>query len=174
STELRRPSSSAEHRASSRPSSTRMTSIFTASSPQVMHPVTWSQWGFRPSLIVLGSSLRTRGAAAGGRRWRTGCSLDHARFQLLELLFIVGAHSLEQIARRKRLVLIDLRNREADMDQHPVARLGGVAVLVQEPDVDVALDPGDIDLRGPILDVADLDDLAWDRETHQPVNPDPW
>src|SRR4029077_19094340 len=69
STELRRPSSSAEHRASSTPSSTRTTSIFTASSPQVMHPVTWSQWGFRPSLIDLVSSLRTRGEAAGGRRW---------------------------------------------------------------------------------------------------------
>ena len=35
-------------------------------------------------------------------------SLDHARLQLLELLLVVGAHALEQLERRARLLLVDL------------------------------------------------------------------
>ena len=45
-----------------------------------------------------------------------------------------------------RLLLVDLREREADVDQHPVAGAGAaVGVLVEEPDVDRPPHPGDVD-----------------------------
>ena len=55
------------------------------------------------------------------RRRSARRSFDHARLQLLELLLVLGAHLLEQPQRRVRLLLVDLREREADVDQHPVA-----------------------------------------------------
>ena len=50
-------------------------------------------------------------------------SLDHARLQLLELLLVLGTHALEERERRVRLLLVDLREREAHVDEHPVAGL---------------------------------------------------
>ena len=61
--------------------------------------------------------IRRSIAGAGSRR-----SLDHARLQLLELLLVVGAHPLEQVAGRPGLLLVHLGDREADVDQDPVAR----------------------------------------------------
>src|SRR6266508_5018989 len=53
------------------------------------------------------------------------------------------------------------------MDQHPVAGARRLAVRVEQADVDVAHDPGDVDLREPVRLVDDLEHLPWDREAHQ-------
>ena len=81
----------------------------------------------RHALVPAGDAVLVRAAVGGrgrgGHRSSSlGRSLDHARLQLLELLLVVGAHLLEQLRRRERLLLVDLRDREADVDQDPVAR----------------------------------------------------
>ena len=68
---------------------------------------------------------------------------DRARLQLLELLLVLGPHLLEQPQCRVRLVLVDLRQREADVYEHPVAELDAVTVVVEQPDVDRTPDAGD-------------------------------
>jgi hypothetical protein len=57
------------------------------------------------------------------------------------------------------------------VDQHPVTRLGGLAVGVQEADVDVALDPYDVDAREAVGLIDHLHDLAWYRQTHSAILP---
>ena len=73
------------------------------------------------SLVAAGDAV----LVAAGRRERVarGRSLDHARLQLLELLLVLGTHALQEREGRVRLLLVDLREREADVDEHPVARL---------------------------------------------------
>ncbi len=64
-----------------------------------------------------------------GRRIRTAThcaqnghgSLDRALFELAQLPVVLGAHLLEQLQRRKCLALVDLRERKAHVDQHPLA-----------------------------------------------------
>src|SRR6185437_6897828 len=60
----------------------------------------------------------------------------------------------------------DLGEREAHVDEHPVAGLDPDAILVEQPDVDVAVHSSDIDLRETIGLVDDLDHLPGDREAH--------
>src|SRR5215210_8881952 len=64
-----------------------------------------------------------------------------------------------------RLLLVDLGEREPDVDEHPVVG----AHVVEEPDVDVPEDTGDLDLRQLVALVRDLDDPAGNREAHQRV-----
>ncbi len=86
----------------------------------------------------------------------------------IELLLVVGAHALEQLQRRRRLLLVDLREREADVDQDPVAGLrAAVAVGVEQADVDRALDAGDVHLREPIDLIDHFHDLAGNRQAHR-------
>src|SRR5450755_4752843 len=93
-------------------------------------------------------------------------SLDHAGFQLLKLLLVVGTHPLEQVARRAGFLLVDLGDREPDVDQHPVAGPNAVSIGVEEADVDVAPDPGHVDLGQPIGSVDDLEDLTRYCQAH--------
>jgi hypothetical protein len=53
------------------------------------------------------------------------------------------------------------------VDQHPVARPGARAVVVEQADVDRPLDAGDVDLREAVGLVNDLDDPAWDGQAHR-------
>src|SRR6185312_4310819 len=91
------------------------------------------------------------------------------RPQLGELLLVVGAHPLEQGDGRARLLLVDLRDREADVDQDPVARLDRL-VAFEETDVDGAPDPGNVDLGEPERLVDDLHDASWDGQAHLRVD----
>src|SRR6185503_9356407 len=102
---------------------------------------------------------------------RTRPSFDRARLQLLELLLVVGPHLLQELVRRHRLLLVDLGESEADMDQDPVARPGRAAVGVEQAYVDVALDPYDVNAREPIGLIDHLDYLAWNRQTHFAILP---
>ena len=83
-----------------------MTRIGTPSSPHVM------QWF---------SGLHA--TAGDGGALSLPLSLDLTRLQVFELLLVVGAQALEQVAGRKRLVLIHLGDREANVDQDPITRL---------------------------------------------------
>src|SRR4051812_37018028 len=74
-------------------------------------------------------------------------SLDLARLELSELL-LERLSQLEQECRgRLRLLLVDLRHGEADVDQDPVADVDRVWRLGQKPDVHVAAHAGDVRLR---------------------------
>ena len=93
--------------------SIRTTRIGTASSPQVMQ-----------TLVVADRRHSIRLSRSSG-----------------ELLLVVGAHALEQPQRGLRLLLVDLGEREADVDQDPVSRLRAVAVGVEQADVDRCAGP---------------------------------
>src|SRR3954453_20992649 len=97
---------------------------------------------------------------------RRGCpalySFDHACLELLQLLLVLGAHRLEQLTRRSRLLLVDDRDREPDVDQDPVAG----PEIVEEPDVDGPSDPGNVDLGELVGLVDDLNDLAGNGQAH--------
>src|SRR5215212_10285227 len=80
----------------------------------------------------------------------------------MELLLVLGAHRLEQLAGRARLLLVDHGDREPDVDQHPVAGPD----LVEETDVDGAPDSGYVNLGESVGLVDDLNDLAWNRQAH--------
>ena len=98
-----------------------------------------------------------------------GAGVGHSitlAFKLLELLLVRLAHVAQQAQRRVRLFLVDLREGEPDVDQHPVAGLRAVSVPVEQADVDVALDAGDIDPGEAVLLVDDLHDLPRNREAH--------
>src|SRR5689334_1435777 len=56
-----------------------------------------------------------------------------------DLVLVRLADALEELHGRPRLVLVDLGEREADVDQHPVARPH--RLLRQQADVDHPLDP---------------------------------
>src|SRR6185437_11253247 len=98
-------------------------------------------------------------------------SLDHARLQLLELLLVVGAHSLEQLAGGTGLFLIDLRDREAHVDEHPVARTYARALGVEQSNVDRPLHPSDVDLREPVRLVHEVNNLAGNGQAHWSSSP---
>src|SRR4051812_28365276 len=80
----------------------------------------------------------------------------------MELLLVLGPHRLEQLARRPRLLLVDDRDREADVDQDPVAG----PEVIEEPDVDRAPDAGYVDLGELVELVDDFNDLARDGQAH--------
>jgi hypothetical protein len=80
----------------------------------------------------------------------------------VELLLVLRAHLLEQLAGGARLVLVDLRDGEADVDQDPVAR----SHAVEQPDVDGAPHPGHLDPGEPVGLVDDLHDPAGNGQAH--------
>src|SRR4051794_4306258 len=80
----------------------------------------------------------------------------------MELLLVLGPHRLEQLARRPRLLLVDHRDREADVDLDPVAG----REVVEEPDVDRSADAGYVDLGELVELVDDFNDLARDGQAH--------
>src|SRR3712207_687643 len=86
-------------------------------------------------------------------------SLDRGPAELLELLLERVAQRLQELARRPRLLLVDLGHAEADVDQDPVAHLHGVGALGEQPHVDVAPDAGDLRLGDVVLLVDELHDL---------------
>src|SRR4051794_6873008 len=62
-------------------------------------------------------------------------SFNAATSQVGELLTEGIAELLEELARGPRLLLVDLRHREADMDQHPVTRVDRILAR-EQADVD--------------------------------------
>src|SRR4051794_32862700 len=105
---------------------------------------------------------RHRSRSGTGRR---RASLDRARLALGELLLVLRAHGLQPLPPPPRLVLVDLRDREADVDEDPVAG-HDFLVAVEQADVDRSANPGDVDLGEPVLLVADLHDASWDGQAH--------
>src|SRR5690348_9260317 len=95
-------------------------------------------------------------------------SFDHAGLQLLQFLFVVGAHPYEQVTRGARLLLVHLGDREADVDQDPVAGADSAPVAVKQTDVDIATHTRDVDLGEPVLLIDDCDDLTRYCQTHEP------
>src|SRR5581483_348495 len=79
---------------------------------------------------------------------------------------VVGlADPLQERQRGGRLLLVDLRQREPDVDQHPVARPD--LLPLEQADVDRPPHPADVDL-GQVRPVGiELDDLAGNPEAHQ-------
>ena len=75
-----------------------------------------------------------------------------------ELVGEIRTELLQELQRAPRLVLIDLAQREADVDQHPVPDLE--AVGHEQADVDRPPDAGDLRLREMMRGVEKLDDLA--------------
>ena len=67
-----------------------------------------------------------------------------------------------------RLLLVHLREREADVDEDPVTGSDPASgVGVQQSDVHVSLDSGDVNLRQPVVRVDHLDDAAWNGQAHR-------
>lgn len=97
---------------------------------------------------------------------RPGGSLDHAGFELFELLLVISSHALEQVKRGMSFLLVDLRDRKADVDQHPITGLNTAGRGIEKTDVHVAAYAGNFDLRKPVLAINDFDDLTWDCQTH--------
>src|SRR4029079_13973855 len=60
--------------------------------------------------------------------------LDHGCLQRRALVLVSLPGALEELHGRGRLLLLDLGQGEADVDQHPLA--GGRRVVGEEPDVD--------------------------------------
>ncbi len=77
-----------------------------------------------------------------------------------------SAPRCEQRQRLARVVLVDAREREADVDQHPVADLDRRRRLVHERDADLPADARDVHLREARVAVDELDHLSGDAEAH--------
>src|SRR4051794_36659047 len=77
-------------------------------------------------------------------------SLDPGFHQGVQLVLVGLADALQELQRRLGLGLVDLAEREADVDQDPVAWLDDL--VLQQADVDRPLDPADVDLGqvGPV------------------------
>src|SRR5262245_19970235 len=65
-------------------------------------------------------------------------SLEAAGPELRQLLLVGLAEHLQKLARLPGLVLVDLRHREADVDQDPVAQTDRILTLGEQADVDIA------------------------------------
>src|SRR5215218_505147 len=100
----------------------------------------------------------SRARAPAPRSRRPARSFDRARPQVGELLLPRLSELLEERARRTCLVLVDLRHREADVDEHPVADLDRV-VAVEQRDVDRATHARDVGLGDVVLAVDPFDEL---------------
>src|SRR2546422_5605166 len=84
--------------------------------------------------------------------------LDHRSGQCGQLVVIGLADALQEGKGGRRLLLVDLGEGEAHMDEHPVPRLD--LPILQEADVDGPPHPAHVDL-GQILAVGvELDDLS--------------
>src|SRR3989304_4492490 len=74
---------------------------------------------------------------------------------------LVSPRPLEQHERRACLLLVDPREREADVDEHPVADLDRRRGLVDERDADLPAHTGDVHLGEPGVGGGKLDDPSW-------------
>src|SRR5918999_4476826 len=81
-----------------------------------------------------------------------------------QLVRVGLADPLEEVESGLGLLLVDLGEGEADVDQDPVARLQ--LLVLQQADVDGPLDSADVDLGQVGAVVHELDDLTRDAETH--------
>jgi hypothetical protein len=81
-------------------------------------------------------------------------------------LLVLGAHVLEQPKRRLGLFLVDLRQGESNVDQHPVAGLRAIAVGIEQANIYRAAHTGNVDPRKPIGLVDELDHLPWNCQAH--------
>src|SRR4051794_6735149 len=113
------------------------------------------------------SAWRHRHMSRNASRAGSRSSFDRARLELLELLVIGGAHLLEQPQRGVRLLLVDLRQREAHVDEDPVARHD----VVEQPDVHRPPYTGDLDPGEPVGLVDETNDLPRNREAHTAAPP---
>src|SRR5436190_307797 len=108
-----------------------------------------------------------RGRRRVGRRCGTSAfSIDLARLEVGELLLVRVAEQFQERPGGARLLLVDLRHREADVDQDPVADPDFVRRVHEQPDVDVAPDAGHVGFRDVVDRIDDLHDLARDTEAH--------
>src|SRR5205807_4620518 len=90
---------------------------------------------------------------------KTSSHLVDARlFELVDLVRVGLPQPLEHPQRLHRLLLVDLAEREPDVDQDVVAHLRRLPSR-EEADVDVAAHPRDLDLRDLLRGVDDLDEL---------------
>src|SRR4051794_33696588 len=90
--------------------------------------------------------------------------LDQRLAQCRDLVLIRLADALEELHGRGRLGLVDLGQGEADVDQHPLARLG--RVIGQQPDVDQPPDAADVHLGEDAMVGVHFDDLARYGQAH--------
>src|SRR4051794_27827719 len=75
-------------------------------------------------LVILADSARALSASRNSSTNRMCFLLEDLGLPQRGDLVLVGlADALEELHRRLRLVLVDLGQREADVDQHPVTRL---------------------------------------------------
>ena len=123
------PSSSAQQREAARRVDAERPSSATPSSPQVM------QWSCAAGLGRVGCDSLTRSRSPSAPRAPARSPRPSAR----------------AAAGGERLLLVDLGDREADVDQDPVAGADALAVVVEQADVDVAANARDIDLREAVV-----------------------
>ena len=95
-----------------------------------------------------------------------GLSVDRTGPEICQLLLVGLPERLQRPERLLGLGLVDPRDREADVDQHPVADADRLRPLPEQADVAVAADTRDVNLGDAVLCVDDLDDLAWDPKAH--------
>jgi hypothetical protein len=81
------------------------------------------------------------------------------------------SHLFKEGERRPRFFFVHLRHGKADVDEDPVSRLHHF--VFEQRDVDVALDPADMDRRQVILTRKQRDNLSWNAETHCLLLPEP-
>src|SRR4029453_14976286 len=101
----------------------------------------------RLSVIARDSSPRNRDGNVAASMGCGGWAFDHARLELLGLLLLVLPHPLEQTQGGAGLLLVDLGDRETNVDQDPIAGYRPLALLVEQSHVDVPLDAGHVHLR---------------------------
>src|SRR3954468_9371677 len=94
--------------------------------------------------------LTSARAAAGSRNSSTNFisslgSDDGGGLERVELVEVGLPHLLDGVEGEVGLVLVDLRHREADVDEHPVT--GDDVLFGEQPDADRALDAVDLHLR---------------------------
>src|SRR3954463_113223 len=124
------------------------------------------KWSVPASSVIDLTSAR---AAAGSRNSSTNfmssLSSDLGRIKCFDLIHVIGTHLLHLVERRRRLVLVDLRHRETDMHQHPIADLQ--VVVGQQAHADVPSDAVHVDLGQGLFGVDDLDHLTRYPKTHR-------
>src|SRR5215204_3301205 len=116
--------------------------------PRAKHRAIAWQARARPAASRSKSSRTTRSRSAIRSSSAAGCpvslsfaidrSLDPARLQLRELLFVGLAEHLQELAGLAGLLLVDLRHSETDVDQDPIAHPDRFLAFGEQAEVDVA------------------------------------
>src|ERR1700722_6143337 len=90
--------------------------------------------------------------------------LDLGSLEGFQFVRVGLAYPLQELQRGRGLSLVNLGQREAHVDEHPLARLG--RVVVEQADVDHAPDPTDVHPGQVGLIREELDHLTWDTKAH--------